>query len=537
MTEKEMPGKAWTSSSTFLTEGLFSPFHSRYDTHTTIRNRFQTMSQPVLSSGSSTHSDTGRFPLVRTRPFLEENPWDVYRRIAVPRRPAVLLESGKPPSGQARYSFVATDPYLIFSGGPGHYSLETEHGTTQHRGDPLSSLFKVLGPCLVPRSAALPPFIGGAVGYVSYDAVRHYEVLPSLARPDLPLPDLEFLFFDLVVVIDHCTRLLHMVFTPAPDRLLSESHEALHREGTARMAELDGRLGSPFVETDLWGSPIKASTMEGTHSEREYVERVQRCQEFIGAGDIYQANLAQRFSVAFNPVEDHSLHVIGQNLYHRLRAVNPSPFSGLFVTGNLALVSSSPERLFQVTGNRVTTRPIAGTRPRGRTVGEDHELMDNLRLDAKERAEHVMLVDLARNDLGRVCEYGSVHVDEFMTIEQYSHVAHLVSEVAGTLSPACSPPDLIRSVFPGGTITGAPKIRCMEIIEELEPVRRGPYTGSLGYVSWTGDADFNILIRTMVLTQQRAYLQVGAGIVADSEPHREYQETLDKAQALFEALQ
>ena len=493
------------------------------------------MSQPVLSSGSSTRPGTGRFPLVRTRPLLEDNPWDVYRRVAVPHRPAVLLESGKPTSGQARYSFVAADPYLVFSGGPGHYTLETKHGTTRHRGDPLPALFSVLGPCLVPRSAGLPPFIGGAVGYVSYDAVRHYEALPSLARRDLLLPDLEFLFFDLVVVIDHHARTLHLVFTPPPDRLLSESHEALHQEGTARMDELDGRLGSPCVNPS--GPPVLASTMEGTHSEREYVERVHQCQAYIGAGDIYQANLAQRFSVAFNPSEDHALGTVGQNLYHRLRMVNPSPFAGLFVTGNLALVSSSPERLVQVAGNRVIARPIAGTRPRGRTAGEDHVLMDNLRLDAKERAEHVMLVDLARNDLGRVCEYGSVHVEEFMTIEQYSHVAHLVSEVVGTLRPACSTLDLIRSVFPGGTITGAPKIRCMEIIEELEPVRRGPYTGSLGYISWSGDVDFNILIRTMVLSGQRAYLQVGAGIVADSDPRREYQETLYKAQALFEALQ
>ena len=493
------------------------------------------MSQPVLSSGSSTRPNTGRFPLVQTRAFHEGSPWDVYRRVAVPHRPSVLLESGNPSSNLARWSFAAADPYLVFSGSPGRYTLQTAYGITHHRGDPLSALFSMVGPCLVPRSPALPPFIGGGVGYVSYDTVRHYETLPSLARRDLPLPDLTFLFFDLVVAIDHHTRLLHMIFTPAPERLLAESHEALQREGNARMDELDGHLSAPCTNPSR--SPIVASMMEGTHSEREYVERVQQCQAFIGAGDIYQANLAQRFSVAFNPAEDPVLHTAGQGLYHRLRRVNPSPFAGLFVTGDLALVSSSPERLVQITGNRVTARPIAGTRPRGRSTTEDHALMDNLRLDAKERAEHLMLVDLARNDLGRVCEYGSVHVEEFMTIEQYSHVAHLVSEVVGTLSPACSTLDLIRSVFPGGTITGTPKIRCMEIIEELEPVRRGPYTGSLGYVSWTGDVDFNILIRTMVLTQQRAYLQVGAGIVADSDPRREYQETLYKAQALFEALQ
>ncbi len=495
------------------------------------------MSQPVLSSHASNRPDTGQFPLIRTKPFLEESPWDVYRRIATPHRPSVLLESGKQPSRLARYSFLAGNPYLIFSGGLRHYTLETVQGKTQHQEDPLPALFRFLGPSLVPRSTSLPPFIGGAIGYVSYDTVRHYEVLPSLARHDLPLPDLEFLFFDLVVVIDHHTQSLHIVFTPAPERLRSESHDALHREGTARIAELDSLLCSPFVKTGPSGSPLIASTMEGTHSEREYIEQVQRCQTFIRAGDIYQANLAQRFSVECNPAEDHSLQTAGHNLYHRLRMVNPSPFSGLFVTEKLALVSSSPERLVQVTGNQVTARPMAGTRPRGRTVVEDHEFMDNLRIDAKERAEHVMLVDLARNDLGRVCEYGSVHVEEFMTIEPYSHVAHLVSEVRGTLNPACRMLDLVRSVFPGGTITGVPKIRCMEIIEELEPVRRGPYTGSLGYISWTGDVDFNILIRTMVLTQQQAYLQVGAGIVADSNPHREYQETLYKAQALFEALQ
>ena len=495
------------------------------------------MSQPVLLSRSSPSPDIGRFPLIRTRPFLEESPWDIYQRIVTPHRPSVLLESGKQPSGPARYSFLAGNPYLIFSGGPTHYTLETAQGTVRYQEAPLPALFRLLSPSLVPRSTSLPPFIGGAVGYVSYDVVRHYEVLPSLAHRDLALPDLEFLFFELVVVIDHHTQSLHIVFTPAPERLLSESHDALHREGTARIAEMDGMVCSPAVKTGPSGSPIVVSTMEGTHSEREYVERVQQCQALIQAGDIYQANLAQRFSVKFNPAEDQSLHTVGQNLYDRLRMVNPSPFSGLFVTDKLALVSSSPERLVQVTGDLVTARPIAGTQPRGRTLVEDHELMDNLRIDAKERAEHVMLVDLARNDLGRVCEYGSVHVEEFMTIEQYSHVAHLVSEIRGTLRPACSTLDLIRSVFPGGTITGAPKIRCMEIIEELEPVRRGPYTGSLGYVSWTGDLDFNILIRTMVLTQQRAYLQVGAGIVADSNPHREYQETLYTAQALFEALQ
>ncbi len=495
------------------------------------------MSRPVLFSRASTLPDTGGFPMVRTRPLAGESPWDLYQRMAVPHRPSCLLESGKGPLGVARYSFAASDPYLVFSGEPGRYTLETAQGATRHQGDPLPALLRFLDAAPIPRSASLPPWIGGAVGYMSYDLVRHHAALPSLAVRDLPLPDLEFLFFDLVIAIDHHTQLLHMMFTPAPDRLLSESHGALHREGAARMAELERALCAPrAATTGRSGSPIVPRTMRATHSEREYAERVRRCQAFIRAGDIYQANLAQRFAVDCDPSEASSLQAAGQTLYHRLRAVNPSPFSGFFVTGNLALVSSSPERLVRAGGGAVTMRPIAGTRPRGRTAAEDHALMDNLRLDEKERAEHVMLVDLARNDLGRVCEYGSVRVEEFMTIERYSHVAHLVSAVRGTLSPSATTLDLIRSVFPGGTITGAPKIRCMEIIEELEPVRRGPYTGSLGYVSWTGDVDFNILIRTMVLTRRHAYLQVGAGIVADSDPRREYRETLYKAQALFDAL-
>ncbi len=473
--------------------------------------------------------------MMRTAPLNGESPWDIYRRMAAPHRPSCLLESGKGPPGVARYSFVAADPHLVFAGWPGRYTLETAHGTTRHDADPLPALFELLRPCRAPRAASLPPFAGGAVGYVSYDAVRHHQVLPGRTVPDV-LPDLEFLFFDLLVAVDHHAHARHILFMPAPERLLSESHAALRREGAARMDELEQALRPPWTPPRRAGSPIAPGTMRATHSEREYVELVQQCQDFIRAGDIYQANLAQRFSVDVHPDAEPSTHGLGHTLYDRLRCVNPSPFSGLFVTGNLALVSSSPERLVRVDGHRVTMRPIAGTRPRGRTADEDRALTNTLRRDEKERAEHVMLVDLARNDLGRVCRYGSVRVEELMTVERYSHVAHLVSEVGGILSPSATTLDLLRAVFPGGTITGAPKIRCMEIIDELEPVRRGPYTGSLGYVSWTGDVDFNILIRTIVLTRRRAHLQVGAGIVADSNPRREYRETLYKAQALFDAL-
>jgi len=224
-------------------------------------------------------------------------------------------------------------------------------------------------------------------------------------------------------------------------------------------------------------------------------------------------------------------------LYRKLRAVNPSPFSGLLHFDDLSLVSSSPERLVRLHGRRADTRPIAGTRPRGRDPVDDHRLVDDLLGNAKERAEHLMLVDLERNDLGRVCEFGSVRVDEFMAVEQYSHVSHIVSNITGRLRDDATLFDLISATFPGGTITGVPKIRCMEIIDELEPVRRGPYTGSFGYIGWNGNLDLNIIIRTLVLAGGKGYLQVGAGIVADSDPVKEYQETLHKAQAFFSSLQ
>jgi anthranilate/para-aminobenzoate synthase component I len=265
------------------------------------------------------------------------------------------------------------------------------------------------------------------------------------------------------------------------------------------------------------------------------MDRVRRCQEYIASGDIYQANLSHRFRVSCDALSEGGLQA-DLSAYRRLRALNPSPFSGLLRFNAVRLVSSSPERLVRLDGRRADTRPIAGTRPRGNTIRDDQRLVEELRANEKERAEHVMLVDLERNDLGRVCQFGSVHVDELMTLEQYSHVSHLVSHIVGTLAGQTTGFDLLKAMFPGGTITGVPKIRCMEIIEELEPVRRGPYTGSMGYISWSGDLDFNILIRTLMMMNGTGYLQVGAGIVADSDPAREYEETIHKAQAFFSAF-
>ncbi|HZC82222.1 MAG TPA: anthranilate synthase component I family protein, partial [Nitrospiraceae bacterium] len=269
-----------------------------------------------------------------------------------------------------------------------------------------------------------------------------------------------------------------------------------------------------------------------------YLQRVRRCQEYIAAGDIYQANLSHRFTLEpLRSYDDGTNRCpYEQELYRRLQAVNPSPFSGLMHFDDVTLISSSPERLVRLHDRQADTRPIAGTRPRGFDTRDDQRLVGELLANEKERAEHLMLVDLERNDLGRVCRFGSVQVDEFMTIEQYSHVSHIVSNISGCLRPDATPFDLIQALFPGGTITGVPKIRCMEIIEELEPIRRGPYTGSFGYIGWNGDLDLNIVIRTLIWCRGKGYLQVGAGIVADSDPVKEYEETLQKAQAFFSAL-
>jgi len=495
------------------------------------------MGHPFLLPPTPSIDETSLFPLITSKPFLGQCPFELYQRIASPASPSFLLESGKGETHLARYSFLGSDPYLVFSGTGSTYETRRQDGVTRGTGDPLQTLFDILNVTKIARSTTLPPFIGGAVGFLSYDVVRQFENLPAIATNDLCLPDMEFLFLDLLAAIDHATNMLHLIFTPAPERLASESHDALLQEGKARLAEFEQKLSSPPETNQKLVPAVSPRTIQANQSQSGYVQRVKHCQSLIASGDIYQANLSHRFSIDLDQSTGQSTQEAGQALYQQLREVNPSPFSALLVTDRMMLVSSSPERLIELRGNRASTRPIAGTRPRGLTTPEDQRLAAELLANKKERAEHLMLVDLARNDLGRVCEYGSVQVGEFMTVERYSHVAHLVSDVSGTLRSSCTAQDLIKAVFPGGTITGVPKIRCMEIIEELEPVRRGPYTGSIGYLSWTGDIDLNIIIRTLLLSQDRAYLQVGAGIVADSQPQLEYEETLQKAQALFQALQ
>lgn len=476
-------------------------------------------------------------PLTLTLDRLGRTPLELYRQLAVPSHPSFLLESGKGAVHGNRYSFLGSAPSSVLSGRQGHTTYHSPNGTAHTEQDPIDSLYRLMEQDRMERRPNLPPFWGGAVGFFSYDLIRRFEGLPSLAADDLALPDLQFGFYELVTVVDHQTGQIHIMFCPPMSRFLGEPREKLYREGLDRLAECEARLTGPAIEDqeclsrDLPG--FRAGQTRGA-----YLERIRRCQDYIAAGDIYQANLSHRFTLDLsNQLSGTDRLAYEQALYRRLRAVNPSPFSGLLHFDNVSIISCSPERLVRLADRKVTTRPIAGTRPRGSDAADDLRLVDELLVSEKERAEHLMLVDLERNDMGRVCEFGSVRVDEFMVIEQYSHVSHIVSNINGILRQDATAFDLIKAMFPGGTITGVPKIRCMELIEELEPVRRGLYTGSFGYLGWNGDLDLNIIIRTLVFHGKMGYLQVGGGIVADSDPAREYEETLHKAQAFFSALQ
>jgi len=467
-------------------------------------------------------------PLVLSIQSRGEHPFELYEKIASPSQPSFLLDSGKGQTSDPSYSFLGSGPASVVS------IPAQPVGTGE---DPFTALRQAVANPGIEPAPDVPPFFGGAVGYFSYDFARRLESLPSLAEDDLTLPDMQFGLYDLVTAVDHRANRLRIIFCPSMERFLGEPREKLYREGLDRLAECEARLKAPpSKQGPLMAEPLSFSPEQ---TKEAYFDRVRRTQAYIAAGDIYQANLSHRFVVDIPSQHRSAVERLSYEhaLYRQLRVINPSPFSGRLRFENLSLISCSPERLVRLRGRHADTRPIAGTRPRGSDAEDDHRLVGELLASPKERAEHVMLVDLERNDLGRVCDFGSMRVDEFMSVEQYSHVSHIVSNVRGVLRMDATPFDLIRAAFPGGTITGVPKIRCMEIIEELEPVRRGPYTGSFGYIGWNGDLDLNIVIRTLVLTGRKAYLQVGAGIVADSDPAKEYEETLHKAQAFFSSLQ
>lgn len=460
--------------------------------------------------------------------IIKEMPWREPALCFEPlqNRPyAFFLDSGLDHKGLGRYSVIGSDTFLVFKTKGDQITLEHQGNLMAYRGHPLDELDLLMRRYRVANVPFLP-LTSGAVGYFAYDLGRQLERLPDLARDDLALPDCCLGFYDRLLIFDHLERRAWLTSTGLP-----ESGERAKLRAGERLKDLEDLVAGAPNGISTGPEPLPGSgslTLTSHFTKESYCRAVQRIKDYIAAGDIFQANMTQRFScpLAARPWD----------FYRHLRRINPAPFAAYLSYPEVTVASSSPERFLQVRQGMVETRPIKGTRPRGRDAEEDARMRQELWESAKDRAELAMIIDLERNDLGRVCEFGSVHVPRLYTIETYATVFHLVSTVRGRLRADKNLVDLLRATFPGGSITGAPKIRAMEIIEELEPVRRGIYTGSIGYLGFDGTADLNIVIRTCIIKDDLVYFQVGGGITADSDPEAEYRETIDKARALVMAL-
>ncbi len=488
-------------------------------------------------------------PLYEEIPYL--SPCLIYESLSSTN--SFLLESVKGPEKIARYSFIGFNPCLVFKVKNGVMEIDINPPSPPFsKGGKGGLMEKKIISSIKPLNALkelvktyrqkpfeyLPPFQGGIVGILAYDFVQYLERLPGNAVDDISLPDAHFLMVDRLIAFDHLFKKCWIIVCPGVEDSLRGEGESARVDWSKNYDEAEYEI-EKILKTVTGINP--KSEIQNPKSKRkieiiyemkktEYMDIVKKAKKYISAGDIFQANLSQRVSAYIGDKSPWSL-------YRILSSINPSPFAAFIDFGDYQIISSSPERLLRVKDGIIETRPIAGTRPRGKDVREDELMRTELLLNEKERAEHIMLIDLERNDIGRVSDYGSVGVDEFMITEDYSHVIHIVSNVRGNLAGGKDCFDAIKAAFPGGTITGVPKVRCMEIIDELEPVKRGPYTGSIGYISFSGNMDLNIVIRTFVIKDEMAYVQAGAGIVADSDPEREYYEALKKAEALIKTLE
>lgn len=443
---------------------------------------------------------------------------------------ACLFESVIGGEKVGRYSFIGVSPIgRITATGDDVHMQWGDFEQQLSSDDPLDSLWEEVTKRRVAVLPELPPLTGGAIGYASYDVVRYVEDLPNAPEDDRGLPDLDFSFFENLLIFDNITKSLFVVAHVHSDAF--DSPEAAYADGNAKLDALIEKLQQPLalevVDFDN-ASDVKLDP-KSNFTKPEFEAAVEKCTEYIRAGDIFQVVISQRLELEriCEPFE----------VYRTLRVVNPSPFMFFVRTPSVTLVGSSPEVMCRVIDGVTTVRPLAGTRPRGKTEKEDLELAEELLADPKERAEHVMLVDLGRNDVGRVAEYGSIELSDVMCIERYSHVMHISSNVQGKLQADMNAMDAMKACLPAGTVSGAPKVRAMEIIDEIEPHRRGPYAGAVGYIDYSGNMDTCIALRTIVFTDDSIYIQAGAGVVADSVPSAEYQETLNKAGAMLKAIQ
>jgi len=459
--------------------------------------------------------------------FDWETPISAFRKID-DGKTSFLLESVEGGEKWGRYSFLGSGSSCLFRSKGEEFEI-LKNGEVLRKGkakDPLRPLQELMGNYHPVLQDALPRFSGGAVGYLSYDTVRSFEKIPDQLQQDIDLYDCSFMITDVVLVFDNLKKKIKVIFNLFLDG--RQSLEEAYREAQEKIESITEKL-QRHHRLFPRRKPSASYPLRSNFSKEDYMKVVERAKEYIRAGDIIQVVPSQRFST--------EVHCEPFDIYRALRSINPSPYLFYLKMNDMILMGSSPEVMVRLEDKQVELRPIAGTRKRGKAKDEDLALEKDLLTDEKEKAEHIMLVDLGRNDVGRVSEIGSVKVTELMTVERYSHVMHLVSNVQGTLAPGKNAFDVFRATFPAGTVSGAPKIRAMEIIEELEPFRRGFYAGAVGYFSFLGNMDTCITIRSILIKDGRAYVQAGGGVVADSDPEKEYEETLHKARAVFKAIQ
>ena len=475
------------------------------------------------------HADEARFvPVFRQLTADTLTPVTAYERLADSNW-SFLFESVVGGEKIGRYSFVGSNPFLSITAWNRHVKIRRPSGESEEHEseDPLKDLDRLLADYKCAHVDGLPRFCGGAVGYAGYDVIRYTENLPNVPDDDRQLPDMCFALYDSMVVFDHIRKVvLAVVLADTQTKTIADARS----DAEIRLEDLCSRLATAdsvrLTDIDLTVEPDLSA--ESNFTQSHFEDCVERCREYIKAGDIFQVVFSQRLQ--------HESEAAPLDVYRSLRMVNPSPFMFLLQTPELHLVGSSPEIMVRVEDGETTIRPLAGTRRRGHTEQEDRELAEELLADPKERAEHVMLIDLARNDVGRVAEFGSVELSDVMVVEKYSHVMHITSNVVGQLRDGMTAVEALRAGLPAGTVSGAPKVRAMEVIDEIEPHKRGPYGGAVGYIDFTGNMDTCIALRTLVIQDGTIYVQAGAGIVADSIPKLEYKETLNKARALLKAI-
>ncbi|HXY62025.1 MAG TPA: anthranilate synthase component I [Nitrospirota bacterium] len=489
------------------------------------------MFQPSLEEFKKKAKQGNLIPVYREILADMETPVSAFRKIDDGHH-SFLLESVEGGEKWGRYSFLGSRPSVVVRSFDLKVEIIRKGDVEMHafERDPLESIKKILSAYRPVPDPALPRFFGGAVGFMGYDVVRFFEDLPNRDKTGLDLPDIFFMITDTLVIFDNIT---HKIKVVSNAHVEGKSVTAAYKEATGKIDAIVAKLKRAKsyrtrAATDR-KSRNKPPALVSNFTQPQYEKAVLKAKEYIKAGDIFQVVPSQRFhtTISVEPFE----------VYRALRLINPSPYMYFLRCGSATIVGASPEVMVRLEGDRIELRPIAGTRRRGATEDEDKALEKDLLADPKERAEHIMLVDLGRNDVGRVSEPGSVNVSELMVIERYSHVMHIVSNVRGTISAGNDSYDVIRACFPAGTVSGAPKIRAMEIIEELEPTRRGPYAGAVGYFGFSGNMDTCITIRTLVIKGGIAYIQAGGGIVADSNPAAEYQETVNKAKAMMRAVE